>query len=172
MSFSSDLPLQSNQLEISIDFPKTDTEDFNNLLSLSYKRIVDSVNFKEGSLYTLKEIANFQRFFPNQSGFTDNTFNLRNGYRTTFDMVKLNGANISVGVTNLVLTSSTEPPAINGALYPTRGVGGAVANSVFYFVNDPLIYVRFTPATQTITITNNSGFVITSFIWTMEYLKV
>lgn len=172
MTFSSDQPLVSNQLPLSIDFPDPSTKDFSNELSLAYKRIADSVNYKESALYTLQEVANFQRFFPNQSGFTDNTFNLRNGYRTTFDMVKLNGANIAVGVTNLVLTSSTEPPAINGVLYPTRGVGGAVANSVFYFVNDPLIYVRFTPATQTITITNNSGFVITSFIWTMEYLKV
>lgn len=172
MSFSSDTPLQSNQLEISIDFPRPDTEDFNNMLSLSYKRIVDSVNYKEGSLYTLKEIANFQRFFPNTNVSSDGTFNFRNGYRTTFDFVKLNGGNIGIGVTNLVLVASSEPPEINGALYPTRGLGGAVSNNVFYFINDPLIYVRFTPATQTITITNNSGFAITSFIWTMEYLKV
>lgn len=78
MSFSSDQPLLSNQLPISVEFPK-DQVRFLETLSLLYKRIADSVNKKEGSLYLLQELANFQQFFT--QGDPQRT---RNGYRKTF----------------------------------------------------------------------------------------
>lgn len=180
MSFSSDIPLQSNQLELSIDFPEASKPEFRDLLSLTYKRITDSVNFKEGGLYQLREEANFQRYFPNPSNVTDNTFNLRSGYRTTFDLVYLNGAPIPSGITTpITLTSSTQPtliPTNNGVLIPTDGWGAAtIAGPKYFFINDPLLYVRFNntvPGAQVIEITNNTGSPLTQCYWVFHYLKV
>ncbi len=80
MAYTNDPALQSNQLPLSIDFPE-DQEQLRQTLSSSYKRTVDSVNSKEGALYPLKEVANFQRFFidgkPNE---------FRNGYRYVFKL--------------------------------------------------------------------------------------
>lgn len=178
MSFSSDIPLQANQLPLSIDFPNPSSADFSNELNLAYKRITDSVNFKEGGLYQLREEANFQRFFPNPTGVT-NPFQLRNGYRTTFDLVYLNGGPIPIGVTNLTLTATTQPPLIptnNGVLIPTDGWGAAtIAGPIYYFINDPLLYVRFdntNPNAQVIKITNNTGSPLTQCYWVFFYLKV
>lgn len=181
MSFSSDIPLQSNQLELSIDFPDVNTKDFQNLLSLSYKRITDSVNLKEGSLYTLQELANFQRWFKysNPATFTIDPNNTRNGYRTTFDLVKLNGGPIPGGVTNLTLTATTQPPLIptnNGLLIPTDGWGAAtIVGPIYVFINDPQLYVRFNntvPGAQVIQVTNNTGSPLTQCYWVFSYLKV
>lgn len=92
MAFSSDQPIQSNQLPISIEFPSTDDPDFNEVLSLTYKRIADSSNTKEGALYTLSEVANFRKFYkPN------NTQEIRNSYRKVFDLVKQSGGVIAPG---------------------------------------------------------------------------
>ena len=83
---SSDQPLVANQLPISVEFPK-DQQEFINTLSLLYKRIVNAVNTKEGALYLLQELANFQQFF------TDNDpQKLRNGYRRVF---RLDPANLT-----------------------------------------------------------------------------
>lgn len=63
MSFSSDIPLQSNQLPISIDFPNPQEKVFLDVLTNTYKRIANSVNTREGSLYLLEEQATFQQYF-------------------------------------------------------------------------------------------------------------
>ncbi len=63
MSFSSNVPLQSNQLPISLDFPDPTHPDFLDTLSIAFKRISDAMNTKEGALYTLEEIANFNNYF-------------------------------------------------------------------------------------------------------------
>lgn len=78
MSFNSDIPLQTNQLPISVEFPK-EQESFLEVLTLLYKRIADAVNRKEGSLYLLQELANFQQFFV-----SNNPQRIRNGYRRVF----------------------------------------------------------------------------------------
>lgn len=92
MSFSSDQPIQSNQLPISIEFPETDDPDFNEVLSLTYKRIADNSNTKEGALYTLSEVANFRKFY-----MSNDTQNTRNSYRKVFDLVKQSGGVIAPG---------------------------------------------------------------------------
>ena len=92
MSFTSDNPIQSNQLPISIEFPDTDDANFNEVLSLTYKRIADSSNTKEGALYTLSEVANFRKFFT-----PANPQSTRNSYRKVFDLVALNAGNIGAG---------------------------------------------------------------------------
>lgn len=95
MSFSSDVPLQSNQLPISIDYPDLDEpKEFLDTLTLDRKRIADSMNSKEGALYDLTEQANFRKFYD-----PANTQQTRNSYRSVFDLVILNKGNIPAGAT-------------------------------------------------------------------------
>ena len=94
MSFSSDKPLQSNQLPVSIEFPDTDDKEFNNVLTLTYKRIADTSNTKEGALYLLNENANFRQFYT-----ANNPQKNRNSYRKVFDLVILNAGVIGAGAT-------------------------------------------------------------------------
>ena len=112
MSFSSDPALLSNQLPISIEFPKEE-DKFYETLSLWQKRVSNAVNSKVGSIYTLNENFSFKQYFtvPTASPTTD-TFTFRNVYRITFDMVFLNAGPIAAGATvsfphNIVLPVTT-----------------------------------------------------------------
>lgn len=166
MTFSSNLPLNTNQLPISLDVDPQDN-DFENILLLYLRRVANAVNTKESGLFLLQENASFEQWYqianPQQN---------RNGYRITADLVFLNGGNIPAGTTNLVLTTSTQPKVIDGYLYPVQGFGGAVdTGGLSYFLNDPDIYVRYQASTNTIIIQNNSGNALTWCVWVMEYLK-
>ncbi len=88
MSFSSDQPLLSNQLPISVELPRDDTELLVETLELLYKRIANSANTKVGSLYNLQEVANFNQYFTPQATVTTtgNAFAYRPGYRKTFEI--------------------------------------------------------------------------------------
>jgi len=93
VSFSSDKSLQSNQLPLSIEFPSVKRE-FDEVLSLSYKRTADAVNTKVGGLFFLQEQATFKQLYV-----TDNPQSSRFVYRTVFDLVKLNAGNIGAAAT-------------------------------------------------------------------------
>lgn len=166
MTFSSDNSLNTNQLPISLDVNPQDKE-FDSILLLYLRRVANAVNTKTSGLFLLQENANFQQWYQ-----ISNPQQNRNAYRTTSDLVALNGGNILTGSTSLVLTSSTQPMAINGYLYPVQGFGGAVDTAgLSYFLNDPDIYVRYNSSTNTIIIQNNSGNALTWCVWVMEYLK-
>jgi hypothetical protein len=166
MTFSSDNPLNTNQLPISLDVNPEDKE-FNSILLLYLRRIANAVNTKESGLFLLQENAPFEQWY--QIG---NPQQNRNAYRTTVDLVYLNGANIPTGTTNIVLSSSTQPMNISGYLYPVQGFGGAIDTSgLSYFLNDPDIYVRYNNSTNTITIQNDTSNALTWCVWVMEYLK-
>lgn len=166
MTFSSDPALNTNQLPISLDVDPQD-RDFENILLLYLRRVANAVNTKESGLFLLQENAAFEQWFQ-----TANPQQNRNAYRITADLVALNGGNIGAGATSLVLTTTTEPPIINGYLYPVQGFGGAVdTTGLSYFLNDPDIYVRYQASTNTIIIQNNSGNDLTWCVWVMEYLK-
>lgn len=79
MSFSSNQPLQSNQLPISLDVPK-EPDLLHTFLTNFIRNISNIVNTKEGALYSRQELANFQQWFSS----TPFTFN--NGYRTCFEV--------------------------------------------------------------------------------------
>lgn len=166
MAFSNDPAVQSNQLPISLDIP-SDPKQLKETLSLLFKRVINAVNTKEGGVYSLQENANFAQYYtlgnPNQ---------YRNAYRTTFDLVNLNGGNIPVGTTAMpALTTTTEPKSITGALYPVSSKGGGKGtNGVFYFT-DGNINVTFDPTTQVVTVINNTAVALTSLTWEMSYLK-
>ena len=176
MAFSSDRALLSNQLPLSINFPEQ-PDQLSETLETTYKRIVNAINEKEGSLFPLQEVANFNSYFKytTAASLIPDPNNFRFGYRTTFDLIKLNGGPIGAGVTNIALTATTTPPLINGILNPTRGYGGAtIAGPIYIFVNDPQLYVRFNntvPAAQVIQVTNNTGSSVTQFYWVCEYTK-
>lgn len=142
MSFTSDNPIQSNQLPISIEFPDTDDENFNEVLSLTYKRIADSSNTKEGALYTLNEVANFRKFFT-----PANPQRTRNSYRKVFDLVALNGGNIGAGAavffphnitglkeSDLIYASCTSTDA-SPRRFSIMGITVYLDNTNVYFTN-------------------------------------
>ena len=153
---TSDNPLSSNQLPISLDVNPEET-NYHSILLLYLRRIANAVNTKESGLFLLQENANFEQWY--QIG---NPQQNRNAYRITSDLVNLNGGNIPAGTTNIVLSSATQPQNIMGYLYPVQGFGGAVdTGGLSYFLNDPDIYVRYQNSTNTIIIQNNSGNALT-----------
>ena len=139
MSFSSDPALLVNQLPLSVEFPR-DQEKFLEILTLLYKRIANSVNTKEGGLFSLQELFNFQQYFTltNPNGF-------RNVYRKVFDMVDLNGGSIAAGAT------ATFAHNINNLLSPTH-IYGAATNSDGRPKFIPLPYVSATLVTDQVQI--------------------
>jgi len=166
MTFSSNASLNTNQLPISLDVNPED-KDFQSILLLYLRRVANAVNTKESGLFLLQETANFEQWY--QPG---NPQQNRNAYRTTADLVILNGGNIPTGTTNIVLSAATQPPNINGYLYPVQGFGGAKdTTGLSYFLNDPSVYVRYNSVTNTISIQNNTGNSLTWCVWVMEYLK-
>ncbi len=166
MTLSSNQPLNTNQLPVSLDVTPEDKE-FQSILLLYLRRVANAVNTKESGLFLLQENASFEQWY--QIG---NPGQNRNGYRITADLVMLNGGNIPVGTTNIVLSSSTQPLNITGYLYPVQGFGGAIdTGGLSYFLNDPDIYVRYQNSTNTIIIQNNSGNALTWCVWVQEYLK-
>lgn len=166
MTISSNQPLNTNQLPVSLDVNPED-RDFENILLLYLRRVANAVNTKESGLFLLQENANFEQWYQ-----TGNPQQNRNGYRITADLVMLNAGNIPTGTTNIVLSASTQPMSIMGYLYPVQGFGGALdTTGISYFLNDPDIYVRYQNSTNTIIIQNNSGNALTWCVWVMEYLK-
>ncbi len=166
MTISSDNPLQTNQLPVSLDV-NPDEPGFQSTLILYLRRIASAVNTKENGLFLLQETAPFEQWFtigdPGQN---------RNAYRITADLVFLNGGNIPVGATSLVLTPTTQPMQINGYMFPVQGFGGAVdTGGISYFLNDPDLYVRYQASTNTIIIQNNTGNALTWCVFVTEYLK-
>lgn len=131
MSFSSDSALLVNQLPISVEFPREE-DKFYETLTLLYKRIANSVNNKEGGLFSLQELYNSQLYFtlgqPN---------NFRNVFRKVFDMVSLNGGNIAAGATVSAAHN------ISGLVAPTH-IYGAATNSDATVRYMPLPYVSST----------------------------
>lgn len=166
MTLSSNQPLNTNQLPVSFDVNPED-KDFDNALLLHLRRVANAVNTKGSGMFLLQETANFEQWYQN-----GNPQQNRNAYRITADLVLLNGGNIPIGAASIALTASTQPKAIEGYLYPVQGFGGAVdAAGLSYFLNDPMIYVRYQGSANTIMIQNNSGSPLSWCVWVQEYLK-
>ncbi len=171
MTFSSDPSLNTNQLPISLDV-NPDEDGYQDILLLYLRRIANATNTKESGLYLLQETANFEQWFQTATTTSGMSQINRNAYRLTMDLVALNGGNIPLGSTPIILTTSTQPPAPIGYLYPVQGFGGALdtaGNS--YFPSDPNVTIFYTSSTNTITIINNTGNALTQLYWVMEYLK-
>jgi hypothetical protein len=160
LSFNSDPPLQTNQLSRSIDFPPVDKAEFLEVLTLDRKRIVDSVNTKEGALYLLNENASFKQYFTLDDPQTN-----RNGYRKTFDMVDLNGGPIAG------LATVSQPHGITGldsTIIIYAGVTSPAAG-VFNYFSVMYPYAYLTPTN--VVFVNPIGTVVTKCYLVAEYLK-
>lgn len=90
MSFSSDNAAITNQLPNTINLPDLDNKElFVERLEAILKEITDSVNQKDGGLYTKDETASSQQYYN-----PDDPQEFRNVYRKVFDLIDLNGANV------------------------------------------------------------------------------
>ena len=91
MSFSSDDAIITNQLPQTITLPDMeDKSNFSDKVEGLFKDVADTVNGKEGGLYSLEEKGSGAQYYTK-----DNSNTLRNVYRKTFDLVTLNGGSIS-----------------------------------------------------------------------------
>lgn len=156
MTSTSDNPIQSNQLPISIEFPKVNKQ-FDEVLSLIYKRIADSVNTKEGALYLLQELATFKQYF-----IQGNPQLTRNVYRTTFDLVNLNGGNIAGGATVAF------PHGITGLSSAALIYAGCTSTDPKYFT---VVYPNVYLDAVNVNFINPLGTAITNCYVVAEYLK-
>jgi hypothetical protein len=173
MSFSSDPALQTNQLPLSIDFPE-EQQDFLIRLTLAYKEIVDSMNTKIGGIYLLGEIAAYKLYFP--TSLTLETYAsliLRNVYRSTFDLIAMNGgAPIGPGVTvlsvppNQLITSITTPVLLQGVATVAGPKYVAIPS-----MNIDVVFDNTVPTAQTVVITNNFGSNLIVATLVFEYIK-
>lgn len=156
MSFSSDQSLLSNQLSTNVEFD-VEKPEFNDVLNLQYRRIVDSVNTKEGAYYLLRELANFKQIFT-----LDNPQKNRNSYRKTLDIIDLNGGVIAPAGT------ATVPHGITGAtdsvlIYCScKNSAGQIFTLVY-----PDAYINATNAI----VNNISASNITQAMFVAEYTK-
>lgn len=73
MGFSSDNPLMSNQLPLSIELPE-DKIEFNTYLTQLLRMSSNAVNTKEGALYMPQELATFQQYFSADPLVTRNVY--------------------------------------------------------------------------------------------------
>lgn len=108
MSYSSDQPLLANQLPISVDFPK-EFEKFHPIIDLLYKRIANSVNSKEGGLYSLSEVNAFMQYF------TSNPNAFRPTYRKVIDIGALPNAATKSVAHGITITNTFRFVRIYGA---------------------------------------------------------
>ncbi len=169
MSFSSDKPLLSNQLPISVELPRDDNELLVEILELLYKRIANSVNTKVGALYNLQEIASFGQYFTPAAtvALTGNAFAYRDVYRKTFEIGAIAaGATLTTahGITGLVALTTVYGACITDVV-DYRPIPYASATAV-----NTQISVRV-DATNFIIVNGAAAPGITSGSLVIEYLK-
>jgi hypothetical protein len=157
MSFSSDVPLQSNQLPISIQYPEPNDPNFVDVLSLDRKRISDAVNTKVGGVYQQQELASFKQVFT-----SNDPLKLRNVYRMTFDLVSLNGGVIAPGAMAPV------PHGLTNLVSTLQMFVGCTSDVPEYF---EVVYPNIYLDSVNINFTNPSAGNLTSSILVAEYTK-
>lgn len=169
---------QSPYLPPEQDFP-SDENLFREILSNRERMTANILNIKENAQYEKVETITAQQWFSQNANGAIKTSYV---YRLTFDLVALNGAPIPIGTKTLTLSKTVPPPDgtqpqpinIPTAIQPVHGFGAANNGTNFYFINDPLVFVRtnvWSNATQQIIITNNSGATLTQAVWVFEYIK-
>lgn len=157
------------------EIPK-DEKLFRELIEKRERLTATVVNLKENAQYEMVEVSTGQQWFSSPSS---GAIVSKNTLRITFDLVALNGGvSVPIGATTYTLTATTQPRLIaiatGGSILPVNAFGAASNGTNFYFINDPLLFVRtniWNSVTQQITITNNTGAVLTHCVWCMEYFK-
>lgn len=173
MSITSDPAIQINQLPSSLEMPK-DLDEFREICSLLFMRIIDAVNKKEGSLYYLQEIGNFQSYFTANQPFV-----YRNVYRMVVNFGALPNAttkSVAHGIVGIdpttgpstfsfTLIDATSTNPTNGAEQfipiPYIDTSGAVGSNVAIYVDQTNVNITTTADLRAFTTT----YVV------LEYLK-
>jgi len=132
MSFTSDNPLQTNQLPISVEYPQ-DPKLLQVVNTETYKRTANAVNTKASGLYLPQEIASFQQYFT-----SGNPMQNRDVYRKVIDFGALPNAGVQTvahGITfdaNSTLThlyaAATDP--VNLLYIPIPYASPTLANNI------------------------------------------
>ena len=162
---------QSSYLPTEFDMPPDDGI-MREIITQRERLTASILNLKENANYEKREILSAQQWFMTTAPTVNSPDKKRYGYRTTIDLVALNGGPIGAGATTLTLTSSTIPPAIMGYTIPLPSHGSATAaDGTSIFLNDPAVYVRFVASSNQITITNSYGANLTQCYFSLEYLK-
>ncbi len=156
MSFSSDKPLQSNQLPISIDYPLPSDQNFLSVLSLDRKRISDSVNSKVGGIFSQQENANFCLYNVEDPNTTSNS------YRKCFNITQLNGGNIAGGATVNFAHNIDFISKANNIIAQCTSI-----DDKYFSVMYPYVYLD----TTNVYFTNPLGVALTTVYVVAEYLK-
>lgn len=165
-----------------IEFQVQGDEEFFRQLIAERQRLISSiVNIKENAQYEKRELLSGQQWFTSMvAGATKSNYVLRLSFDlTTFNAPFTPSVPVPIGVTNFVLNADpavTQPASINVPtnIFPVHGFGAASNGTNFYFINDPLLFVRtnvWTNALQQVTVTNNTGAPLTWCVWVMEYIK-
>ena len=163
MSFSSDPALTSNQLPISVEFPK-DFDRFLVIFDLLYKRIANSVNSKEGGLFSLTEVAAFMQYY------TANPNQFRPVYRIVIDFGALPNAGSKSVVHNLQVTNTFRWVRIYGAATDPTALSGISLDRSSPTLNENIkVDVDATNVTITTAIDYSS---YTSAQVVLEYTKI
>lgn len=174
MAFSSDIPLTSNQNSISLEVPKPDDPRFVDITNLVLKRLADSMNTKEGALYTQVEQATFQRWYPTSITAAtlapaSQSLNFRPGYRIVVTFGALAPASVTqiphgivglVQVTDYWAIVTTTVPDFRKVNYPSTALNEYIAMTVDILT--PTFTIAVGPGSPAIT----SGFAV------IEYLKI
>lgn len=138
MSSSTDIPLVVNQIPVSIEFPREQGQLIETL-TLVYNRIANTLNSKEGGLYSAQEYGSNQQYNLVATG------SFKNVYRKCFDMVALNGGNIGAGAT---VTFAHGISSVSQLVHMYGGATNSDAPPKFF----PLPYVSATAITDQIQI--------------------
>jgi hypothetical protein len=148
--------LSANQLPISIEIP-SDIDHMQSVLTEHLSRVSNTVNSKEGSLYDLQEISNFQQFFTQ-----GNPQIYRDGYRFTFDLVAMNGGNIAGSAT------VSFPHNISNIINATRIYASCTSTTPEYF---SVMYPEAKLNATQIVFTNPQTSPLSGCIFIAEYTK-
>lgn len=143
MSSVSDVSLVTNQIPISMEFPR-EIGELANTLSLVYNRIANTLNTKEGGLISAQEYQSSQQYnlVSSQS--------FKNVYRKAFDMVALNGGPIAPGAT--VSFPHGIVSGITASIVSVVQIYGGATNSDAPVKYLPLPYVSATLVTDQVQI--------------------
>lgn len=176
MSSTSDQSLQINQLPVSLEIP-SDPKQFQEIISLMVKRIIDAVNKKEGSLYYLQELGNFQQYWGIDSLGNPVPYTFRNVYRKSVNFGALPnsttksvphgivGIQASSGLSTFSFTRiyATSSNQINGSelFIPIPWASASGTDNIEITVDNTNVNITTT--------TNKSKFTVTYVV--LEYMK-
>ena len=115
MGFSSDAPLVSNQVS-DFDLPES-YEEFSEIFDREHKKVIDTINTKEGALYLLQEAATYQQYFN-----ADDPQNNRNTYRMVINFGALPNNTSKRVPHNVTINSISRVTRLYGAASNPSGI--------------------------------------------------